>query len=435
VGSGQLEATVPRESIRRPGEASITVAAPDGAVSNPVAFTIESPSVTSLSPDRVTEGGPAFTLSVLGSGFVSGTTVHWNNSPLSTSFVAATRLEAQVPASLIALAATVRINVINPEGVTSNTVPFSVVQGLRIDSVAPSSIIAGTRSLTLVVRGGSFNSSAVVLWDGAPLPTTFVSGTELTASVLAELLAQPGQHAVAAGVLGSRASNSIPFTVEAPPPPNLVLSGPAEVAMAQTPLIIASLERPYPFALGGRLVLTFEPDGTFPDDSAVQFLSGGRTVEIQVPENTIGNRLETSVQSGTVPGWISIHANLAAAGSQFQANPLRIRVDGTTPVITDVKLNRTTSGLEVVITGYSPTREISRAEFQFQSATIQGAGFTLDTTGWFQGWYGSEESRRFGSQFTYVQPFTVSGDASGISSVEVQLSNRNGKSQPRSGGF
>ncbi len=64
---------------------------------NPVPF-VNQP----LVPDAVAPGGPAFTLTVNGTGFVSGATVNWNGAPLTTTFVSQSQLTAAVPAANIA---------------------------------------------------------------------------------------------------------------------------------------------------------------------------------------------------------------------------------------------------------------------------------------------------------------------------------------------
>jgi hypothetical protein len=81
-----------------------------------------------LVPTSAAPGGPQFTLTVNGTGFVSGAVVNWNNSPLDTTFVSAFRLTATVPASNIAMANTAAITVTNPSpgGGTSNPVFFPV---------------------------------------------------------------------------------------------------------------------------------------------------------------------------------------------------------------------------------------------------------------------------------------------------------------------
>jgi FG-GAP-like repeat/Abnormal spindle-like microcephaly-assoc'd, ASPM-SPD-2-Hydin len=81
-----------------------------------------------LVPTTAAPGGPAFILTVNGTGFVSGAVVNWNGNALATTFVSASQLTATVPASNIAVAATAAITVTNPTpgGGSSNPVFFPV---------------------------------------------------------------------------------------------------------------------------------------------------------------------------------------------------------------------------------------------------------------------------------------------------------------------
>ena len=78
------------------------------------------PSLSSLSPNSATAGGAAFTLTVNGSGFVSGSTVQWNGSALLTTYVSASQLTASVSASFIASQGTANVTVQNSGGAASN---------------------------------------------------------------------------------------------------------------------------------------------------------------------------------------------------------------------------------------------------------------------------------------------------------------------------
>src|SRR5882724_3486850 len=81
-----------------------------------------------LSPTSVAPGGPAFTLTVNGTGFVSGAKIKWNGTALTTTFVSGSQLTATVPATNIVTAATATITVSNPPpgGGTSNVVFFDI---------------------------------------------------------------------------------------------------------------------------------------------------------------------------------------------------------------------------------------------------------------------------------------------------------------------
>lgn len=81
-----------------------------------------------LEPTAVSPGGTGFTLSVSGTGFVSGATIDWNDAPLTTTFVDSEHLSAMVPAASIANVGTASVTVVNsaPGGGSSNAVYFPV---------------------------------------------------------------------------------------------------------------------------------------------------------------------------------------------------------------------------------------------------------------------------------------------------------------------
>lgn len=85
-----------------------------------------------LVPTSVAPGGPGFTLTVNGTGFISGATVDWDGSPLATTFVSGSRLTATVPAANIANASTASITVVNPApGTRTSNVIYLTVTSPR----------------------------------------------------------------------------------------------------------------------------------------------------------------------------------------------------------------------------------------------------------------------------------------------------------------
>ncbi len=81
-----------------------------------------------LVPGAAVPGGPAFTLTVNGTGFVSGSIVQWNGSARVTHFVSGDSLTADIPATDIAKAGTSAVSVVNPGpgGGTSEVVFFPI---------------------------------------------------------------------------------------------------------------------------------------------------------------------------------------------------------------------------------------------------------------------------------------------------------------------
>jgi hypothetical protein len=181
------------------GGGSSTTAAPNTPAS---VFSVNSaPAISSLAPTAVTSGGPAFTLSVNGSSFVASSAVQWNGQALSTTFVSDTQLTAAVPASDIATAGTATVTVSSPApgGGTSTAARFDI-NGTNpapaIATLVPSSVTTGGAAFTLAVNGSNFVASSTVNWNGAALATTYISDTNLTASVSASDIASAGTASV-----------------------------------------------------------------------------------------------------------------------------------------------------------------------------------------------------------------------------------------------
>ena len=96
-----------------------------------------------LVPTATAPGGPGFTLTVRGTGFVSGATVNWKGSARPTSFVSGSELTATIFASDIAAAGTASITVQNPgSGGGSNVVFFSITES---QSASPAPTFANVR--------------------------------------------------------------------------------------------------------------------------------------------------------------------------------------------------------------------------------------------------------------------------------------------------
>lgn len=103
-----------------------------------------------LVPTSATAGGAQFTLTVNGTGFVSGAVANWNGHPRSTAFVSSSQLTVTIPATDIAAAGTAVVTVANPGGSTSPpalfdiTNPVSTVGLTRVlDNLGPCSNLTG----------------------------------------------------------------------------------------------------------------------------------------------------------------------------------------------------------------------------------------------------------------------------------------------------
>jgi hypothetical protein len=198
-------------------------------VSSPTTFytlVASAPTITSLSPSRATPSSGSFTLTVNGANYLSNAVVQWNGTSLSTGFVNSTQLTATVPAADITALGSVTVTVVNgaPVPGTSNGATFSINYPLPVlTTISPNSIYAATTSssFTITLTGSGFISSSQVQWNGANRATTYVSGTQLTATILASDIAAVGTASVTVvnPSPGGGTSSPATFTILTVPPP------------------------------------------------------------------------------------------------------------------------------------------------------------------------------------------------------------------------
>lgn len=146
------------------------------------------PAVDTISPVSAARGGPAFTLTVNGTGFIAASTIRWNGEDRPTTFVTPIELTADIPASDIATAGTGGVSVFNPApgGGSSSGVTFTVTGDNpvpEIGRISPATVAAGGPPFTLTVDGNSFVPGSTVRWNGEDRTTSFVSQTRLTSVI------------------------------------------------------------------------------------------------------------------------------------------------------------------------------------------------------------------------------------------------------------
>jgi len=158
---------------------------------------VPGPPITSLVPSSALAGDPSFLLSVIGDDFVDGAVVRWDGSDRPTTFVSSSEVDATIAAADLVAGKTVQITVRNPDTGVSNALAFTIDNPVpTMASMAPTAVSGGGSAFTLTVTGTNFVPNSVVSWNGVAKPTTFVSGTELTAAIDADCLATPGEAQV-----------------------------------------------------------------------------------------------------------------------------------------------------------------------------------------------------------------------------------------------
>ena len=94
-------------------------------------------------------------------------------------------------------------------------------------SLSPSNVYARTEDFKLDVTGDRFMTSMRIFVDGRELPTRYVSAQQLSTTVPAAMIANPGQRSVIVKSISDQTqfSNSANLSVTAPPTPNYTYIG------------------------------------------------------------------------------------------------------------------------------------------------------------------------------------------------------------------
>ena len=133
VSASQLMAQLSQDDLRTSRTSQITVfTSLGGGVSNAKTFTVVNPvpQLALLSPSRLDVGGPDTGIIIFGSNFLSNSVVRWNGTPLPTTYDTSFQtLNIAVPASLIAVAGTATIDVVNPAPGGGTSSPLQLVIG------------------------------------------------------------------------------------------------------------------------------------------------------------------------------------------------------------------------------------------------------------------------------------------------------------------
>jgi FG-GAP-like repeat len=128
--------------------------AKSGTGPNPV------PILYPIIPAAVSPGSSNYTLTLAGADFVAGSTVYWNGTALSTTFVSTSQLTATVPSSSLASPGTATITVISPApgGGTSNFQYFVVQDSVTENYWSSRGITNQVPILNANVAAGDFNN-------------------------------------------------------------------------------------------------------------------------------------------------------------------------------------------------------------------------------------------------------------------------------------
>ncbi|MGD0669561.1 MAG: IPT/TIG domain-containing protein [Bryobacteraceae bacterium] len=181
-------------------------------VSNPM------PTITSLSPSSLVVGSPAQTLNISGTGFITNSTVTFNDITHTPSYIGTTQLTIELSTDDLADVGTFPVIVTNPMpgGGTSNAVSFSVTDPVpAITSLTPSYLAAGSPAQTLTISGTGFVTNSTVTFNDITHTPSYIGTTQLTIELTADDLADVGTFPVIVTnpLPGGGLSNAVSFTV------------------------------------------------------------------------------------------------------------------------------------------------------------------------------------------------------------------------------
>jgi sugar lactone lactonase YvrE len=424
------------------------------------------PVLKSIAPPS---GAPGATVSVTlaGTGFAAGSGGCPNSAfatvSVSGAGVVASNVNIASDTSLTAnlaiapdAALGARTITVSTDGGVSGPVQFNVVVPTAppptLASIAPTSVFRGT-SITATLAGTNFDTRAGntnVAADGSGLSVSQISvasATSLTAVFTAAPDAALGPHNVVVTTAGG-SSTAVPLNV-VPEGPALAFTygiPPTLNPTDQTPIQVA-LANAVPNSVTATLTLTFtaNANGGATDDPNVTFVNAQtstRTTTVTFPPNTTNAQLSISdgmLQAGTEAGMIQLSMSgvqVGGAAATASGGDFSVQIPRLPPVITSMRiLNRSSKGFDVEITGYSTSREITKATFDFGAASgakLLTVELEPNVSSSFTDYYQSNASDTAGGAFVYTQPFIASqGDANVVASVTATLTNSLGTSQPK----
>ncbi|HWX30249.1 MAG TPA: IPT/TIG domain-containing protein [Steroidobacteraceae bacterium] len=128
---------------------------------------------------------------------------------------------------------------------------------VTLTGISPSAVLAGGAGFTLTLTGTNFSKNSIVIFNQSPQPTTFVSSTQLTATIDAATLVTPEQGSVTVESSSqeyAQVSAAVPLFVLAPgPDPTVTSLTPSSVIVGSPGFTLTVNGANYTIWFGGAL--------------------------------------------------------------------------------------------------------------------------------------------------------------------------------------
>ena len=344
ISSSQLQVSVTVGSTTQSLAVQVTI--PGGKSTNSLTLSVvppTAPALTALSPNPMPGSSSAQTLTISGSGFVSGTglkvtvgsTVYQGSQ---VTVVSSSQLTVSVAVGTAATNLSVQVT--NPSGLVSSTLSLAVTApsvAPVISSLSPSSMPGSSSAQTLTIAGSGFVpgsdlkvSVGSTVYQGPQI--LWVTSTLMAVNVVVGTSAQT--LPVQVTVPGGKTSNSVNLTVTVPIAAPVIGSlNPNPMTGSNSPQTLtingSGFQPGLKLSIGGSLITASQLASLTPTQLQVSLVTGltahSYAVQVVNPNGSVSNIVNFQVNAPAVPTITSLTPNPLTHSTAAQA----LMVNGT----------------------------------------------------------------------------------------------------------
>ena len=430
---GQFELYLVNGNIEQPVPRTYDFGNVEPGASLSVPFRIRNVSTQAATLDLLTVSGTGFSLASANQPAIPVSLAPQQSVDFSVVFQSAGT--GQYSAALDSVAISVILTASVPVELTAQLVTATGVQSLAAAPVDFGSVPQGSTATRHIIL---LNQTSATLLAPGPL----VSGTGFSlsgpspggtlvlpaASVTFDIQFSPTADGVAAGALaiGSRSYALTGTGTDPPfPQPHITLAL-AQPDSAQQGTVTVNLAAASQTSGSGTVTLTFVPAASISGaatDAGIAFASGGQTATFTVSagatQGQFGTALTLPFQTGTTAGTLTVTAQVGSNSDRqsIAILPAEVGVTGAQGV-------RSTSAVEVDLTGFDNTRTAGALSFTFYDTEGNAIAPAIQADG--SASFASYFQNAAGGTFELKAVFPVLGNTSQIKSFQAVVTNSAG---------